>query len=87
MRYMIFLFLTSEYFKSLITAFCNGTGINNLTNQTFDDVILVLPNENTLQQFESKVKPLFDIIGNNEVATMRKTLKFSLSNATNFSHF
>ena len=63
---MIFLFLTSEYFKSLITAFCNGTGINNLTNQTFDDVILVLPNENTLQQFESKVKPLFDIIGNNE---------------------
>ena len=66
MRYMIFLFLTSEYFKSLITAFCNGTGINNLTNQTFDDVILVLPNENTLQQFESKVKPLFDIIGNNE---------------------
>ena len=66
MRYMIFLFLTSEYFKSLITAFCNGTGINNLTNQTFDDVILVLPNENTLQQFESKVKPLFGMIGNNE---------------------
>ena len=66
MRYMIFLFLTSEYFKSLITAFCNGTGINNLTNQTFDDVILVLPNENTLQLFESKVKPLFGMIGNNE---------------------
>lgn len=66
MRYMIFLFLTSEYFKSLITAFCNGTGINNLTNQTFDDVILVLPNEKTLQQFESKVKPLFGMIGNNE---------------------
>lgn len=66
MRYMIFLFLTSEYFKSLITAFCNGTGINNLTNQTFDDVILVLPNENILQQFESKVKPLFGMIGSNE---------------------
>ena len=66
MRYMIFLFLTSEYFKSLITAFCNGTGINNLTNQTFDDVILVLPNENILQQFESKVKPLFCMIGCNE---------------------
>ena len=66
MRYMIFLFLTSEYFRSLITAFCNGTGINNLTNQTFDDVILVLPNENTLQQFESKAKPLFGMIGNNE---------------------
>ena len=66
MRYMIFLFLISEYFKSLITAFCNGTGINNLTNQTFDDVILVLPNENILQQFESKVKPLFSMIGSNE---------------------
>ena len=66
MRYMIFMFFTSEYFKSLITAFCNGTGINNLTNQTFDNVILVLPNENILQQFESKVKPLFSIIGSNE---------------------
>ena len=66
LRYMTFLFLTSEYFKSLITAFCNGTGINNLTNQTFDDVLLVLPDKNKTRMFESKVNNLFTMIGNNE---------------------
>ena len=66
LRYMTFLFLTSEYFKSLITAFCNGTGINNLTNQTFDDVLLVLPDEKKTRLFESKVNGLFAMIGNNE---------------------
>lgn len=66
LRYMTFLFLTSEYFKSIITAFCNGTGINNLTNQTFDDVLLVLPDEKKTRLFESKVNGLFAMIGNNE---------------------
>ena len=71
---MTFLFLTSEYFKSLITAFCNGTGINNLTNQTFDDVLLVLPDKNKTRMFESKVNNLFTMIGNNE-ENMRKLTK------------
>lgn len=66
LRYTTFLFLTSEYFKSLIAAFCNGTGINNLTNQTFDDVLLVLPDESKTRLFESKVNGLFVMIGNNE---------------------
>lgn len=66
LRYMTFLFLTSGYFKSLITAFCNGTGINNLTNQIFDDVLLVLPDEKKTRLFESKVSGLFAMIGNNE---------------------
>ena len=74
LRYMTFLFLTSEYFKSLITAFCNGTGINNLTNQTFDDVLLVLPDKNKTRMFESKVNNLFTMIGNNE-ENMRKLTK------------
>lgn len=45
-----------------------------MTNQTFDDVLLVLPDKNKTRMFESKVNNLFTMIGNNE-ENMRKLTK------------
>lgn len=55
MRHIVFLFLSSEYFKNIIEAYCNGTGINNLTNQTFDNIFLLKPTLNITQHFENIV--------------------------------
>ena len=64
--HFIFLFLVSIYFKQKIKSICNGTGINNLTNQTFDEVIFAYPKSNILEQFENIITPIFDKIGNND---------------------
>ena len=64
--HFIFLFLSSIYFKQKIKSICNGTGINNLTNQTFDEVKFAYPAHNTLKLFERRIQPIFDTIGNND---------------------
>ena len=66
MRHIVFLFLSSEYFKNIIEAYCNGTGINNLTNQTFDNIFLLKPTLNITQHFENIVANMFASIGNLE---------------------
>ena len=64
--HFIFLFLSSTYFKQKIKSICNGTGINNLTNQTFDEVKFAYPTSNTLKLFKRRIQPIFDRIGNND---------------------
>ena len=54
------------YFKNIIEAYCNGTGINNLTNQTFDNIFLLKPTLNITQHFENIVANMFASIGNLE---------------------
>lgn len=64
--YFLFLYLTSQYFKQKIKSICNGTGINNLTNQTFDEVLFAFPEQRVLTEFEKVAQPIFDTIGINE---------------------
>ena len=64
--HFIFLFLSSIYFKQKIKSICNGTGINNLTNQTFDEVRFAYPTPKTLKLFEKRIQSIFDTIGNND---------------------
>ena len=64
--YFLFLYLISQYFKQKIKSICNGTGINNLTNQTFDEVLFAFPEQTVLTEFEKVVQPIFDSIGLNE---------------------
>ena len=64
--HFLFMFLISTYFKQKIKSICNGTGINNLTNQTFNEVKLAYPNINVLKLFEHKIQSVFDSIGNND---------------------
>lgn len=64
--HFIFLFLSSTYFKQKIKSVCNGTGINNLTNQTFDEVKFAYPTPNILKLFERRIQSIFDTIGNND---------------------
>ena len=72
--FFTFLYLISPYFKEKIKSICNGTGINNLTNKTFDEVRFAYPDELVLSSFENKVVSLFDLIGNNEseIASLTK---------------
>ena len=64
--YFLFLYLSSSYFKQKIKSICNGTGINNLTNQTFDEVKFAYPTKGILLSFEKTLQPIFDTIGINE---------------------
>lgn len=64
--YFLFLYLISQYFKQKIKSICNGTGINNLTNQTFDEVLFAFPEQRVLTEFEKVAQPIFDSIGINE---------------------
>ena len=78
-RYYFYMSLISEYFKAKIKSVCNGTGINNLTNQTFDEIFFPYPDSNTLENFEKNVTPIFDKIGVNTkqietLTTQRNTL-------------
>lgn len=64
-RYFIFHSFLSSYFKEKIKAICSGTGINNLTNQTFDEVLFPIPDSTTLEKFETQVERYYSLIGNN----------------------
>ena len=63
----VFLFMISPFFKALIKSKCGGTGINNLTNKTFDDIVLPCPSDNLIMDFDTKVSSLFEKIGSNEL--------------------
>lgn len=78
-RYYFYMNLISEYFKAKIKSVCNGTGINNLTNQTFDEIFFPYPDSKTLDTFEKTVTPIFDKMGVNTkqieaLTTQRNTL-------------
>lgn len=58
----VYLSMISDFFKKKIQAICNGTGINNLTNETFDNLVFPKPDKTILGYFEEIVAPLFDIV-------------------------
>lgn len=62
----LFLFLSSAYFKLKVKSLCNGTGINNLTYQNFNDIILPLGDSILMRKFDAVVFDLFDRIGIND---------------------
>ncbi len=73
LQYYFFITLISERFKATIKRICGGTGINNLTSQSFDGIYLTIPDACVLQSFESKVKCMYDKYGQNELESLRLT--------------
>lgn len=62
----VYLSMISDFFKKKIKAICNGTGINNLTNETFDNLIFPKPTASVLKQFEKTVAPMLEKMGSCE---------------------
>ena len=53
-------FLYSEMFIKYIRQICSGVGINNLTNEHFDNSLFVRTKENTLKLFNEKVSAIYE---------------------------
>lgn len=70
---IMFLFFISDYCKAKIKVICNGTGINNLTNQTFDEILLALPTNELCNKFENIVEPYLSKRGANEQENLHLT--------------
>ena len=68
-HYYVFSFLMSAWYKAKIKSICNGTGINNLTNENFNQVLLPVPPNQYICLFNSTVSASFDRIGENEMQT------------------
>ncbi len=81
----VYLSMISDFFKKKIQAICNGTGINNLTNETFDNLLFPKPDKTILGYFEEIVAPLFEKMGdcdreNEELTKLRDWLLPMLMN-------
>ena len=61
--YLLFNLFNSKYFKAKIKSIACGTGINNLTNQTFDEIYVVMPEDELLLEFDEKQSQVFAEIG------------------------
>ena len=61
--YLLFNLFNSQYFKAKIKSIACGTGINNLTNQTFDEIYIVMPEDELLLEFDKKQSQIFAEIG------------------------
>ncbi len=61
--YLLFNLFNSQYFKEKIKSIACGTGINNLTNQTFDEVYVAVPQDNVLLEFDKRQSQIFSEIG------------------------
>ena len=57
--------MLSDFFKSKIKYICGGTGINNLTNQTFDEILFPFPPKDVLKEFEKLLTPIYEKVGKN----------------------
>ena len=53
-----------QNFKSIIKSTASGTGINNLTNQTFDNIFIAMPPMELLQKYDALQDQLFGEVGN-----------------------
>ncbi len=65
----------SEYFKAKIKSIASGTGINNLTNQTFDNIFIVMPPMELLQKFDALQTKIYDEVGNLQQNTWNLTMQ------------
>ena len=61
--YLLFNLFNSQYFKAKIKSIACGTGINNLTNQTFDEIYIVMPQDEILLEFDKRQSQIFAEIG------------------------
>lgn len=83
--YLLFNLFNSLYFKAKIKSIACGTGINNLTNQTFDDIYIAVPQDNVLLEFDKRQSQIFSEIGlfeenNLKLAKLRDELQPLLMN-------
>lgn len=81
----VYLSMISDFFKKKIKAICNGTGINNLTNETFDNLLFPNPSPSVLSRFEEIVTPMLEKMGacereNEELTKLRDWLLPMLMN-------
>ncbi len=84
-RYFLYQSMLSNFFKVFVETTCNGTGINNLTNSTFDNIYFPLPNKYILGEFESIVGSFYNKVGlfqmqNNKLTHLRDSLLPMLMN-------
>ena len=61
--YMLFNLFCSQYFKEKIKSIACGTGINNLTNKTFDEIFVAIPQYDILIDFDKRVSLIYSEIG------------------------
>lgn len=66
LQYYIFSFLTSDWYKAKIKSICNGTGINNLTNENFSQIFLPIPPIFIIRLYNAYVTGTFDHLGHND---------------------
>ena len=77
--------MISDFFKKKIKSICNGTGINNITNETFDNLIFPKPSSIVMRKFEEIIEPMLMKMGacereNNELVKLRDWLLPMLMN-------
>lgn len=61
--YLLYEVFNSTYFKAKIKSIASGTGINNLTNQTFDNIYIALPPTEILKEFDKVQHKIFSEVG------------------------
>ena len=84
-RYFVYLCMLSDFFKAFVKTTCNGTGINNLTNDTFNNVYFPVPASRILEKFEATAGCLYNKVGlcqeqNNDLIQLRDSLLPMLMN-------
>ncbi len=65
--------MLSDFFKAKIKYICGGTGINNLTNQTFDEILFSFPPKDVLEAFEKILTPIYEKVGKNNEEILKLT--------------
>lgn len=71
--YLLYHVFNSVYFKTMIKSFAIGTGINNLTNGTFDNIFTILPSQKTLLLFDKIQEKIYKEIGTLQNNTVKLT--------------
>lgn len=59
--YYLYLFFTSEYFIKLAENSSTGSIFNGIRTSTLEDIKILVPDKDTLNEFELIVKPLFEM--------------------------
>lgn len=65
--------MLSDFFKSKIKYISGGTGINNLTNQTFEEIQFPFPPNDVLESFENLLTPIYEKVGKNNDEILKLT--------------
>ena len=63
LAYLLFNLFCSQYFKEKIKSIACGTGINNLTNQTFAEIYVAVPQYDILINFDKRASLIYSELG------------------------